>query len=150
MLHNLHSKKHVLKLSPFGSTMGSHFGTSGPPWKTMWRTTGAAGWIRRSSLQGFARFGNDFGTLVWKFFMHRSLKFQFHLQLVSRSLFFIDSWPACFCNLYFRVESIANNNFHENCVVYECRVECCCFCWCLGTCFSGFLFLGNLLNPNDF
>ena len=71
-----------------GSTLGNHFGISGPPWRTL----GAAGWTRGGPERDFHRFWVDLGTLFWKFFRHWGLKCQFIVGLVSWPLFCIDFW----------------------------------------------------------
>ena len=77
-----------------GSTLGGHFGTSGPPWKTM----GAAGWTRGCIKQDFCRFGNDCGRCLCQFFEFRIGKKSCLFRLVSRSYFYrllprnVDVW----------------------------------------------------------
>ena len=43
---------------------GDHFGTSGPPWRTL----GAAGWTRGSPERDFHGFWVDLGSMFWEFF----------------------------------------------------------------------------------
>ena len=119
---------------------GNHFGSSGPPW----RTIGAAGWTRGGPEQDFHRFWRDFGILFWEFFGHRGLKIQFCFGLVCRPLCSSTSvskfrrWGLLIQG--FRKERIAKINFSQTYFVMDFGVEL-----CIGSSFSGFLCLDNKL-----
>ena len=99
-----------------GSTLGSHFGTPGPPWRTM----GAAGWTQGGPIC----FDSEviLGPVHLSFLVSIILKFNL-FGLVSRSLFLLVSESKCrrWKNRGIRKECIAKIDSPHTIVFYIFR-----------------------------
>ena len=92
-------------------TLGGHFGTSGPPWKTMRE----AGWTQTCEWQDLYRFWNDFWTYLCAFFCFRMLRKTMCFETCFYVIFLANSnlifRHLRFKNHIFRTEGIAKNVF---------------------------------------
>ena len=109
-----------------GSTLGDHFGTPGPPWRTM----EAAGRTRGCPEQDFHIFWNDFGTLFLQLFGHRGSGLFPGLFFFIN--FLIEMSTLAAPNSRFAHGKVAHTNFSWKSLFIDFGADLCCLLEALG------------------